>query len=162
MTLSTRFDQSELERALEFAFTNLRPRLAAFTEDVVVKSGVDVDQIVANGVRFLDQRLGRELWLPRIDIETLDVASQLGCVVCQVTGRSFWPGVTLLGGPGDDDPYARLDWAVARGFALRAPGDGTLANYGPLTVTWRTRVLELRRQAADSARVADDSVRITA
>jgi hypothetical protein len=162
MTLSTRFDQSELERALEFAFTNLRPRLTAFTEDVVAVPDYDYDHAVASGVEFLDQRLGREFWLPRIDVETLDVSSQLSCVVCQLTGRSFWPGVTLLGGPGDDDPYTRLDWAVARGFALHAPRDGSLTNYGPLTVTWRTRVLELRRQAADSARVADDSVRITA
>lgn len=95
------------------------------------------------GVAFLDAKFGREFWLERIKLGTLDVASPWDCVVCQVTGLNFEEGMRLLGA----DPWhlGGQQCAFNHGFVG--------SDYVGLTHAWRQRVRALRNA---------NSVRITA
>lgn len=124
----------------------------------------DFDKCVNAGVAFLDERLGRKFWLERIDVASLDVASQTDCVVCQVTGSSYVVGVELLGGPALNNTYERIAWASKRGFAVQMCLDD-VDHYARLTTAWIAKVRELRAESGTTcvATVAEsDSVRITA
>lgn len=137
----TRSVTTQLRRMAE-AFEDMNVSLCELTTP---SPQITYAEAVDAGVAFLDERLGREFWLPRINESTLDVMSQLNCVVCQVTGLTYAEGVGMLGGPGFDKTEDRQLWSVERGFAL---GGFTLAfnprAYHELTTTWIRKVHELR------------------
>ena len=111
----------------------------------------DVHDRVTRGVTHLSDYLGSDAWLGRIDVETLDVGSQLACVVCHVTGHSYAVGVQLLGGPSMHEPFEMLEWADYHGFAIRG-ATRTSPAYGQLTSAWVERVTLLRAQSLAATR----------
>lgn len=147
-----------VERVMrEFAAVAAKQQ-AAITRAISVatsaKSRVRFAPNVDRGVAFLDERLGRDMWLDRIDPETLDVSLVYSCVVCQVTGLNFSNGLRALRGSHD------TDWSVQCGFMTRSCG---IDGYHALTIAWLAKVQELRAER-DATRVQvdlDESVRIT-
>jgi hypothetical protein len=107
------------------------------------------DENVDRGVAFLDEKLGRSVWLPRLNFATLDISTCDRCVMCQATGIKWYGsaldslGVTLeimhaeMGGMGS--------WTVAHGFGLMIYGQ---QDWSGLTETWRRRVTELRAEVS--------------
>lgn len=153
MTLNTLNEhaQRELTRLSE----SLERVLRAFSQVRVTAQPElteSVESRVTRGIAFLDDRLGREFWLERIDVTTLDVWSISDCVVCQVTGLSYSDGLQVLGAPGSYGTLTRARWADAHGFSDDVSNDG-IHRYSELTTAWSTRVRQLRAEA--------DSVRIT-
>lgn len=145
-----RFGQS-LERALR-EFTRDLPSVASPSDD-------SLEVRVARGAAFLDEKLGREFWLERVDVDTLDVWSVADCVVCHVTGLSYSDGLQVLGAPGTYGSFTRAKWAGAYGFSDDLGGH----RYDTLTELWVAKVRALRAEA-DSVRITakDDSVGSTA
>lgn len=153
MTLNTLNEhaQRELTRLSE----SLERVLRAFSQVRVTAQPELIESVesrVTCGIAFLDDRLGREFWLERIDVTTLDVWSISDCVVCQVTGLSYSDGLQVLGAPGSYGTLTRARWADAHGFSDDVSDDG-IHRYSELTTAWSTRVRQLRAET--------DSVRIT-
>lgn len=105
---------------------------------------------VGNGIALLDLKLGRDVWLPRINLDTLDVASSSDCVLCQATGtRWYGRAVESIGIPFEithDDEGVRPMWTQAHGFGISLE---TLENTGhrdfdALQAEWVARITELR------------------
>lgn len=149
--LSETFEQ--LAQSFTTAFLPIADELAKFgavADSVNVVSPRCFAAEVDAGVAFLDEHYGREVWLPRVDLDTLHVGYDERCVLAQVTGREFDEAVCSLNGwaPQNFD----WDWPVARGFALREddyPGFAAfIAAYDLLTDAWEAKVIDLRALAA--------------
>jgi hypothetical protein len=102
----------------------------------------DVDR----GAALLDELYGRDAWLSRVDLATLDVSSPFDCVVAQVTDEIYSHGVyqirfkaTILG---------KLDetFTCAHGFEARY---GNWHIYRALTELWRDKVRALRAERVE-------------
>jgi hypothetical protein len=90
------------------------------------------------GVRFLDWHLGRETWLPRVDVDEVAVIDADLCPLAQATGESYYDAVNL--------------------FNLRDDGAGSLRtgmlgfnvfpreNWQTLDVEWRRVIRALQRK----------------
>ena len=110
---------------------------------------LDFTPEVDAGVAFLDERFGRDFWLPRVDLDTLNLASTLSCVVCQVTGLNFVDGVRLL-----NDGKFSYPWVAKHGFYVRdADLQLTPLAYRDLQHAWESAVARLRAESDDSARI---------
>lgn len=109
---------------------------------------VSVDDAVANGVAFLDERYGRDVWLRRVDLESLDVRSQLDCVLAQVTGHTFTTALDVVGAPSGGS-FTRTRWSDAHGFSRDIMGENnwdSCARYRQLTAAWASKITELRAE----------------
>jgi hypothetical protein len=95
-------------------------------------------EAVDRGVEFLDRKLGRDVWLPRVNLETLDVATGNDCALAQATGVDYSRALRRLNADHCSTRY----------------GFSTPHSYQRLTRTWIRKIKELR--------AAGDSVRITA
>lgn len=103
-----------------------------------------VTDSVTRGVALLDERLGREFWLERVNIAELDVASPRNCVACQVTGLRYTEAANVLGAP--SAPYARAVWGDEYGFSLDLIEFTVERTYHMLTRAWVRRVEQLRAE----------------
>lgn len=107
------------------------------------------DANVDRGVEFLDERLGRDVWLPRLNVLTLDVATLNRCVVCQATGVSWYGeglesiGVTLENMVDADGGLG--SWTERRGFGLKGEGSEP-RDFAGLNETWVRKIVELRAE----------------
>jgi hypothetical protein len=102
---------------------------------------------VQAGVEFLDERLGRDVWLSRVNLATLDVSSGLDCVVCQVTGVDFVTGMALLG-----FHHSRNVVSTQLGTRYGFTASSSRA-YVALTAEWKNRVTQLRVEQSRNERV---------
>lgn len=104
----------------------------------------DVQTRVAAGVAFLDRQVPG--WVDRIDVDNLDVACSVNCVLGQLYG-GYSSGTHALG--------LDQDQAAALGFQVEVNGDGfkdliaAIMEYPALTDEWR-RVIEILKAPADS------------
>lgn len=107
---------------------------------------------VDRGVALLDARLGRDVWLPRVDASTLDVGSPTNCVACQVTdswsyyAALAWFGVGVGADDGKRDRVEGMNWTEAHGFGIEnLPGRSR--DFAGLTTAWVNRVGQLRGES---------------
>lgn len=96
---------------------------------------------VRRGIRFLDENVGRETWLDRVDVDTLDVRRNGACPLAQATADYFWHSARQLGFQQD----SRVDdfHLAALGF-MNLPGEP----WGGLTAAWWREVTALQRERA--------------
>lgn len=109
---------------------------------------IDVQTRVAAGVAFLDRQVPG--WVDRIDVDNLNVASPVNCVLGQLYGM-YSSGISALG--------LDQDQAAALGFQVEVTGDSfsdfvralvaSAEEYPALTDEWR-RVIEILKAPADS------------
>lgn len=119
----------------------------------------DHDANVDRGVALLDEKLGRDVWLPRLDLTTLSVGSTDRCPVAQATGTDFGDGLVRLGVSEATEraPYAGSpSWTEHHGFGLyRDPltftGIPDTRDFDGLTQAWIRKVGELRAESSVSA-----------
>lgn len=135
---------------------NLRERMQAFNRVMSAvtfellddfppaRSLAETKLAVQRGIEFLDRRLGRDVWLSRIDLNTLNVASPFACVVAQVTGTFYGSGLGLLLRPNEHVG----DFTYNHGFVATDP-----VSYRLLTEEWIIRVNELRAAASPRVKV---------
>lgn len=109
---------------------------------------VTVSVAVEAGVAFLDERYGRTEWLQRVNLDTLDVHSQLDCVLAQVTGKTYVEALDVVGVPTSDSGFARTRWTDAHGFSRDLTPDhwASHVRYTRLTEAWATKITELRSE----------------
>lgn len=105
---------------------------------------------VARGVAFLDARVGRDVWLPRIDLTTLNVRTSERCVVCQATGIPWYGSALDSLGVSLEIMHAEMgglgSWTEAHGFGIsldRVQREDQ-RDWAGLTGEWHRRVTELR------------------
>jgi hypothetical protein len=105
---------------------------------------------VERGVELLDAKLGRDTWLPRIDVNRLDVGSLHHCVACQATGHR-WFGLAfqqLFPGAVSRDDVHEFEGSPSRsehyGFGLRARVGVNSVDFANLTYTWIRKIEQLR------------------
>lgn len=145
--------EREVTRAeTDAIFTSLRA--TALAELTAVKTDlpsldVPVDVAVASGVAFLNERYGRDDWLQRVDLDTLDVRTQLNCVLAQVTGRTYTEALDAVGAPVGLSSE-RTRWTDAHGFSRDLADCGnweSCVRYEQLTRAWVAKISELRAEA---------------
>lgn len=88
------------------------------------------DRVVERGVKFLDETFGRDTWLPRMNVATLDVATANNCALAQASGEDYGNAVDI--------------WDIRDSSKL---GFSTQHSYAALTETWRRKIVELRAAA---------------
>lgn len=105
---------------------------------------------VERGVELLDAKLGRDVWLPRMNVARLDVGSVNYCVACQATDR-HWYGRAfeeLFPGHVNLDDVHEFEGSPSRsehyGFGLRARPEVSAVDFGNLTYTWVRKIKQLR------------------
>lgn len=107
------------------------------------------DENVDRGVAFLDEKLGRDVWLPRLNFATLDLGSCQRCVACQATGIGWYGSAIESLGITIEHMHREYNsagsWTVAHGFGLQF---GHRADWPGLTDAWRRRVTELRAEVS--------------
>jgi hypothetical protein len=111
-----------------------------------VRHALSVDR----GVALLDAKLGQDVWLPRVNLATLDVASSDSCVACQATGHRWYSdAVEALGLDLDevrDEEGVKPSWTERHGFGislatLERDGD---RDFTGLQEAWVQRIRQLR------------------
>lgn len=115
-----------------------------------VAYAVDHEPAVDRGVALLDERLGRGVWLPRVNLDALSVGSCDRCVVCHATGIPHYGEALESIALNLDVIYASWDsstsWTEEHGFGLsyaRVPTGGS-RDFAGLQAAWIRRVTELR------------------
>jgi hypothetical protein len=111
------------------------------------------DANVDRGVAFLDDVLGRDVWLRRVNLDRLDVASITSCVACQVTGiRWYGDALAALGMSGEAlylynglSGLGSGSWSEDHGFGLRDTA-GESRKFQELNDAWQRRIRELRAE----------------
>lgn len=122
---------------------------------VPVLTRVDLkhERAVDRGVAFLDAKLGREVWLPRIDFTTLNVGSCDRCVACQAAGVPWYGEALEALGISLELMHATHEsagsWTEEHGFGLTYVNvaQGKMRDFDGLTDAWRRRVEQLRAEA---------------
>lgn len=105
------------------------------------------DEEISRGITLLDARLGRDVWLPRVDPITLDAGSVHRCPVAQATESRYLTGLRVLGLDTTLRIYAQpTDDCVRHGFNVAANADGAHI-YDELTAAWRERITALKSNA---------------
>lgn len=111
------------------------------------------------GIALLDKALGRNVWLPRINLPSLDVASSDRCVACQATRVQWYPDAVRvlglnLGALGTEDVFdehgVRSPWTERHGFGIswESVGEGMPRDFPGLQAEWVRRIELLRREVA--------------
>lgn len=150
---------AELTRAINASNRSLADAFAdALPPRVAPRPTARDEAAVERGVAFLDRRFGRDVWLSRVDPDTLNVRLQLDCVLAQVTGRTYVEALDVAGVPSGDSSFRRVAWTDRHGFSADLASDAdtreSCDRYASLTAAWVARISELRAES--------DSVRITA
>ena len=133
-------------------FTLLRELNALTTHTLDVETRTDDYQHdftaeIEAGVALLDTHLGRETWLPRVNLSTLQLHNALQCVLAQTTGRDYFEATASVGNPDVDD----VDWGDAYGFAVSdelAVKHGEMTLYRQLTDQWVRKIAALRAEVS--------------
>lgn len=134
---------------------SMRAFEAAFRQHPI--NHVEFTEAVNNGVAFLDERVGRDTWLPRINTATLDVRSSTCCPLAQSTGKRYADALVSFGIYHTQGfiPVRAACWTDTHGFSADLHDDDNwMRRYAALTAAWIAKVEELRAEG--------DSVRITA
>lgn len=109
------------------------------------------DANVDRGVELLDAKLGRNVWLRRVDLATLEVGSSDRCVACQATGTRWYSyaldalGVTTEFMTEFERPFG-ISWTHHHGFGL-VHDNGELASerdFAGLDAAWQAKIKQLR------------------
>lgn len=125
--------------------------LPTLVETKVKEYQHDFTAEIEAGVALLDAKLGRETWLPRVDVQKLALNDEDLCVCAQATQVPYFRGTGLLGNP---NPEWDLNWGDKYGFCMdndvvsnaldRHVGESEL--YGQLTDQWKTKIEQLRAE----------------
>lgn len=113
---------------------------------------------VERGVELLDAKLGRATWLPRIDVDRLDVGSLHNCVACQATGHRRYNLAfeRLFPGELNRDDVHEFEGSPSRsehyGFGLLARDGVEAVDFANLTHTWIRKIERLREREPASVR----------
>lgn len=105
---------------------------------------------VERGVELLDAKLGRRVWLPRIDVDRLDVGSLNYCVACQATGKHWYNQAFELLFPEYDsqNDVNEFEGSPSRseyyGFGLLARPGVSSVDFRNLSYTWVRKIEQLR------------------
>lgn len=108
------------------------------------------DIAVERGVELLDSQLGRDVWLPRIDILRLDVGSLNCCVACQATDRHQYAEAfrKLFPGAAASDDLAEFEGSPSRsehfGFGILVRPGVDAGDFSRLTLAWVRKIKQLR------------------
>lgn len=105
---------------------------------------------IEQGVALLDDRLGRDVWLKRMNLDELDMGSYLDCTIAQVTGKPYSDGLRDVGLYEFDGGAP----TIAHGFeiveTIGHPADERNARYRELTEAWRGAITALRAAREDA------------
>lgn len=111
---------------------------------------------IDKGVRFLDRRLGRKVWLQRIDEQKLNLQKSNICMLGQAYG-DFWNSLGVL--------KITEEKSCAMGFLLDDDIDGFpqsphgFDGYDILTHLWHCRVVGLKINAGMAlAEIGEESI----
>jgi hypothetical protein len=97
---------------------------------------------VRRGIKFMDTNIGRDVWLDRIDVDSLDVRWGTACPLAQATGEHFEYATYHLGFTSD---YDRLDnFRLALLGFLDLPGEP----WHRITAAWKREITALQRERA--------------
>jgi hypothetical protein len=105
---------------------------------------------VSNGVALLDLKLGRDVWLPRVNLDRLDVGSSTDCVLCQATDiRWYGDAVKSLGFVVEvthDWAGVHPSWTEAHGFGISLETLDRVGHrdFAGLREAWVEKITELR------------------
>jgi hypothetical protein len=107
---------------------------------------------VDNGVALLDLTLGRDVWLSRVNLNRLDVASENDCVLCQATSHQWYGDAVRSLGINEitlDDEGVRPSWTEAHGFgiSLATLDEVGHRDFAGLQDAWVVKINELRAEA---------------
>lgn len=147
-----------LLEALERSLESFTPPLVRLPQPVVSYQH-DFTAEIELAVATLDAALTREVWLPRVNLATLDVYGEDTCVVGQVASPTFYEGVELLGGPSlnlkdsDEKVNEQVErlyaWTDARGFTVNeelCEEHGEKFMFRQLTDQWVRKIAQLRAE----------------
>lgn len=109
---------------------------------------------VDRGVALLDAKLGRDVWLPRLNTDRLNVGSSVRCVACQATGSSWYGRAyrQLFDSLESSDDVVEFEGSPSRtehyGFGILLDLDAVVdrRDFDGLTAEWRRRIAELRAE----------------
>lgn len=100
---------------------------------------------VRRGVKFLDRHLGRDVWLPRVNLGDLSTRGADYCPLAQATESSFWTATATYGLTKSRSTSRRANVQLVMLGFLDAPRE----SWGSLDDAWRRELVRLR---ADSER----------
>jgi len=97
---------------------------------------------IQNGLDLLDEKLGRDVWLSRIDPARIRMLNPWGCVAAQATGVGYDGALTVL-------EIAYLTDAVKYGFELQhnhltTPIVTIQANWKTLEREWQDTIAAMK------------------
>lgn len=96
----------------------------------------DLTKKINLGVKYLDNKLGRKVWLQKVDETRLDLSNSHTCVIGQAFG-DFWKDM------GDDNPEKAIDC----GFNVKDSDSDEYHGYAVmdiLTHLWHCRIVGLK------------------
>lgn len=89
------------------------------------------------GVKFLDEKLGRDVWLGRVNTRRLDLSDNTCCVVTQASGENY-----------NANPlHLFLREKIGLGFQIDIEDEEYDMNMRSLTEAWKKKIIELRKTA---------------
>jgi len=150
LNLDTQFEQLRREARRVLPAFNVGAALALRPVPTTPVVEHDFSTEINAGVAYLDAHVGRDVWLPRVNLDTLQLWQEDTCVVAQVTRQPYYLGVGELGGPAYDGVfYAEIfEWGIPFGFYvdenLYVNGAGESVLYDQLTAQWKRKIEELR------------------
>lgn len=104
----------------------------------MIKLKLSYAERVTRGVKFLDRKVGRNVWLPRVNASRLNVDVAGTCPLAQATESTFWRAADRFGLAVSGPLAVRTYWL---GF-IEHPSDVT----DGLTREWRERVAALQAE----------------
>lgn len=107
---------------------------------------------VDSGVMLLDLKLGRDAWLPRVNLDRLEVSSSDNCVLCQATGIRWYGEAVKSLGINDitlDEWGVRPTWTEAHGFGISLETLDRVGHrdFAGLQAAWVAKITELRKES---------------
>lgn len=97
---------------------------------------------VEKGVRYLDRRLGRKNWLPKIDIINFDMENSSTCICGQIFGN-FWD--SIIGSNKPIENAMSMQQSFDRGFVDYVESDDKReCDYDLLHAAWTVKLADLK------------------
>ena len=90
------------------------------------------------GVAYLDEHYGRDVWLPRIDLDILTLDSNSRCIIGQLEGSYAGTGIS-------NETADACGFYISYGSWLNRPGSASRTEeYEILTEEWKATITALR------------------
>lgn len=122
------------------------------TASTALRHTLNVDR----GVALLDAKLGRDVWLPRVNLGTLRVESCNSCVLCQATDTRWYGDAVQAIDVNIGDIHAAEgvtpSWTERHGFGISLTTfecDG-YRDFPGLQAAWVERIAQLRDERVNT------------